>query len=203
MLQPTLPPFAHTIVPPLGETYFDLLIASDAHFHRDYTSGAVLADMRILGPGVTMPGASPKKKQDGPRLTPKEKLALQSANAATLRLPGALTCAAGDVFNYSRYNSTVKLLSQAAPTYAPKRRTLAWTVRLIQEIYDERYKRDTSDIGGGEEFEEMDEERVAAARAKEEVSGEHLHSREHAQTQTHTHMYPKHPLRLLLTRPLP
>jgi len=34
------------------ETYFDLLIAAEAQFHRDYEKNEVLADMRILGPGV-------------------------------------------------------------------------------------------------------------------------------------------------------
>lgn len=123
------------------EVYYDLLIAADAHFHRDYESGAVLADMRILGPGVKMPGTEEKKKEEeGPRLTPQEKLALQAAEAASVVLPGAITCASGDVFNYSRYSSMIKLImgSKAQSSYKPKRRTLQWVMRLVHEIYDAR-----------------------------------------------------------------
>jgi len=68
------------------ETYFDLLISADCHFHKDYETGSVLADMRILGPGVRMPREEEAggRGEEGPRLTPQEKLALQAAEAASV-----------------------------------------------------------------------------------------------------------------------
>jgi hypothetical protein len=155
------------------ENYFDLLIAADAHFHRDYESGDVLADMRILGPGVKMPSASPKQKDEGPRLTPQEKLAVQAAEAAAVVLPGAIECASGDVFNYLRYEGIIKLIMGKGGNttqYKPKRRTLAWVMRLVHEIYDARYARDTSDIGDtNDDFDDSDPAVVAARRAKDEL----------------------------------
>ena len=35
--------------------------------------------------------------------------------------------------------------------YRPRRRPLAWVMRLVNEIYDARYARDTSDINEEEE----------------------------------------------------
>ncbi len=153
------------------ETYYDLLIAADAHFHRDYETGDVLADMRILGPGVRIEAEAPPKDDTGPRLTPQEKLAIQAAQTASLNLPGAITTATGEVFNYKKYENIVKLIRGKSETgYKPKRRPLAWVMRLIHEIYDIRYTRDTSDIGGDEDFESYeDEAAVAAKKEKEEL----------------------------------
>jgi hypothetical protein len=50
------------------ETYFDLLIASDAHFHRNFETGEIYADVRILGPGVKIRAEEEvKKEHHGPR----------------------------------------------------------------------------------------------------------------------------------------
>jgi len=149
------------------ETYYDLLIAADANFHKNYETGDVMADMRILGPGVRISTTPPKKKKDDgmKRLNPREKLAVQALKNASVSLPGAITCDNGDVFDYKRYESVVKLIrGSETPTYSPKRRPLAWVMRLIHEIYDVRYARDTSDINEEDEWDDTDPDVIEARR---------------------------------------
>ena len=150
------------------ETYFDLLIAAEAQFHQDYENNTVLADMRILGPGVKIETPVEEKKEDGPRLTPAEKLAIKAATPQKLK--GSIDTAAGGVFHYQRYENIVKLImpKNKSTAYKPKRRSLAWVMRLIHEIYDVRYARDTSDIGD-DEFEDGSEEEMAKKREREEM----------------------------------
>ncbi|GMH80600.1 hypothetical protein TrST_g631 [Triparma strigata] len=151
------------------ETYYDLMIASNAQYHRDYEKGEVIADMRILGPGVKIQAEEEEKKRDeGPRLTPQEKLAMRAADSS-ITLPGAITTATGDVFNYKPYEGIVKLIrGKGETTYKPKRRPLAWVMRLVHEILDVRYARDTTDLGDDEQFDENDPDEMARKAEKEE-----------------------------------
>lgn len=153
------------------EIYYDLLIAADTNFHRNHETGEVMADMRILGPGVKIQTTPPKKPADASlkRLNPKEKLAVQALKNQNVSLPGAIACDNGDIFDYKRYEAIVKLIRGAeTPKYAPKRRPLAWVMKLIHEIYDVRYARDTSDINDEDEWDETDPEAAEARRKEEE-----------------------------------
>mmetsp|Transcript_20126 Transcript_20126/g.42131 ORF Transcript_20126/g.42131 Transcript_20126/m.42131 type:complete len:483 (-) Transcript_20126:84-1532(-) len=150
------------------ETYFDLLIAAEAQFHQDHENNTVLADMRILGPGVKIEVPVEEKKEDGPRLTTAEKLAIKAATPQ--KLSGSIDTAAGGIFHYQRYANIVKLImpKNKSTAYKPKRRSLAWVMRLIHEIYDVRYAKDTGDIGE-DEFEDGSEEEMAKKREREEM----------------------------------
>ena len=174
--QPELQPFTPTHLICLDELdatekemYYDLLISADVHMHRNTNgSGEIYADVRVLGPGVKLGnnqndktssfdnsnqnplGQSDNSKNNtvAGRLTPREKLALQ---AASVRLPGNMTCMTSHdtSFDYSSYSQIAKLLlpsNGTAFTYKPKRRPLSWVMRLIHEVYDVRYARDTANM---------------------------------------------------------
>jgi len=50
------------------EQYYDMLIECDAKFHRDSKNKEVLADVRILGPGVGVSDdTDDEKKEEGAR----------------------------------------------------------------------------------------------------------------------------------------
>ena len=61
-----------------------------------------------------------KRSDDGPRLTPQEKLAMKHGDES-IKLPGAITTATGEVFNYTPYEGIIKLIKgKNDTTYKPK-----------------------------------------------------------------------------------
>ena len=114
-----------------------------------------------------------------PRLSPQEKYIIRGASS--IQLPGAIETASGDVFHYKEgdygYDAIVKLITWRGTyvdvggtkkhAYKPKRRSLAWVMRLIHEIYDVRYAQDTSDIGNDDGFDGATEEELMRRKEKE------------------------------------
>lgn len=66
----------------------------------------------------------------------------------------------GALFDYSVYPAFVGLIS-GRETVKPKERPLPWLMRLIEEIYDSRYAKDTADLKG-----DLDEEANAQSSAQ-------------------------------------
>ncbi len=108
------------------------------------------ANIRLYDPSmidVTASASSKASKVENPASSRGPK---KSADEGGLsRLLGSIAPGTSALFDYTQYPKFCSLLS-GRDSVRPKARPLAWLMRLIEEIYDSRYAKDTADLQGEE-----------------------------------------------------
>lgn len=118
------------------EAFTKYMVEQKVQFFKD-TDGSYVANIRLYDPNVIDMAAYQRSKQGSKKDSRRGRSAGgdESAPAAAVEVSASA---------YPRFTSLI----QTRDAVKPKTRPLAWLMRLIEELYDARYARDTADLRG-------------------------------------------------------
>ena len=123
------------------DKYYDLLLRNNSKFYYDPVLKKFVGNVRLLGPNVKRYHFSEKKKMTTTALPFEERLKrLHDGVTATVNIQGV------PKFEYDEFTKIVALIASDREVVKPKKRTLSWMMRTIEELYDARFAFEKIDV---------------------------------------------------------
>jgi len=125
------------------EKYYQLLLMNNAKFIRD-SEGKYIANLRLLAPGIKkIDPILERKKKDGGNyaLTFQERLTkLRQEGFIQVQIVGV------QPFDYNAFPRFTALIAFRNEIVKPKVRHLSWVMKLVEDIYDNRFAHEKHDV---------------------------------------------------------
>ena len=121
------------------EKYYNLLLESDVRFYVDEDQPDVyVSNLRLLAPGVK------KEKTKGGALQSDKPATPIKERLQRLNETGHVSVDAS--FDYAPYKKFVAIIAHERDICKPKARILSWLMKTIEELYDQRFQYEKSDV---------------------------------------------------------
>eukprot|EP01038_Epipyxis_sp_PR26KG_P010908 gene10908-14646_t len=136
------------------ETYYKMILSNgNMKLRRDPLTGNYIASLRLLGPNVKkadepISNIIKRKDMNNYSLIFQERLKrLKENGLITVRLTGI-----SNPIDYNSYPRFVALIANQNDSVSPKLRPLSWVMKIIEDIYDNRFSHEKNEVEREENY---------------------------------------------------